>query len=189
MHRRLENTMTKKAIVLLGMLVFLGTIAHAGPVLTASPTGSLSGPPGSSLGWGYSIFNDSATLWFLPTSISTPAFGEGTPIVLFDYPAVGPSDIVTQAYTGFLGLLKLGLDSNATVGLVESGDVIVTGEYWSGNPFTDPTAHVVSAAPDAETVITATVTPASAVPEPSTAFVGLGLIAVAVLRKRVFGRA
>ena len=46
------------------LLVVLGTIAHAGAILTVvlDPTdGAISGAPGTTVGWGYTITNTSAT--------------------------------------------------------------------------------------------------------------------------------
>jgi hypothetical protein len=52
--------------------------------------GSISGPPGSTIGWGYMIFNDSMTMWFEPTNLSADVFTNGTPLNIFDFPILAP---------------------------------------------------------------------------------------------------
>ena len=168
-----------RSLILSGVVVLAAARAFAGPVLTALPNSSIEGSPGSSIGWGYSIFNDSPTLWYLPSVFSAPVFGIGTPVSLFDYPAVAPLATVTQAYTGALGLLRVDIFPGAAAGQSDSGSIILSGAYWNGDPFQGG-AGIVGAAPDAVASIAAGVT---TVPEPSTALPGLAALLLAAGRK------
>ena len=172
-----------RSLILSGVVVLAAASAFAGPVLTALPSSSIEGTPGSSIGWGYSIFNDNATLWYLPSGFSAPSYSIGTPVILFDYPAIAPLATVTQVYTGTLGLLRLDISSSATAGQSNSGSIILPGNYWNGDPFQGG-ASIVSAAPDAVASVTARVASAgTVVPEPSTALLGLAALILAFGRK------
>jgi hypothetical protein len=163
----------KIAYMLFGMAMLAAAAALADPVLTALP-GTIDGNPGSTIGWGYSIFNDT-TDWYLPTSISTPSFADGTPVVLFDYPAVAPGATVTEDYNGSQGLLELTLSAAAPVGAQDIGDVVLSGDYFDSDPFTNPQATDLGSAPNAIAPINATVVAATTVPEPSLLWVLIGL--------------
>jgi hypothetical protein len=159
------------------------TSALAG-TLTALPDGSIAGSPGSTIGWGYSLSNSDPNFWYLPTSISLPSFSIGTPTVLFDYPAVGPMDTVTETYNGTLGLLQLTINANAAIGSSNSGPVVLYGEYWTGDPYTDPTAAFDADAPDLTASITGTVSAVATTPEPSLTWAAAGLLSALLVMHR-----
>ncbi len=184
----------KHILTLLGILVLAASAAVAGPldpVLDLLPAGNITGAPGSTIGWGYEIINNS-TSWYLPVSVSAPVFVDGVPTLIFDYPSVGPGATVIQPYTGTLGFLQLALFSSATVGHIDQGTVILSGEYFSGDPYTDPNATDLGAAPDARTALSATVVPGTTqIPEPSYRWIlaaGLGLAALRGGTLRGYGR-
>src|SRR6185437_13092242 len=60
---------------------------------------NVSGPAGLTLtGWGYSLHNDSSSLWLVPTGISVGTFLHATPDLLFDFPDVSPGATATELY-------------------------------------------------------------------------------------------
>lgn len=142
----------------------------------------VAGPPGSTVGWGYSITNKSAADWLVLTKLDAGTFDHGTPDNLFDYPVVAPDTTVNQPFVPSLtGLFELTWDLTAPAGFVDSGTFDVGGEWWSGNPL-DPlaTATFLGDAPDKTAAYSAVVTGTAAVPEPAPGFV-LWLVAVFML--------
>lgn len=170
------------AVLLLPLSVCAGSFSF-----TLVPvSGDISGPPGSTIGWGYTLTNDTA-LWIQPMGVSADAFLNGTPNVLFDFPAVAPGSFVTLNFslvaTGACsfppcGLYSLTWDTTAPVGFVNSGSFIVSSDFYSGDPNNGGTD--LGPAPDASAAYSATVT-GSGTPEPSSltlmvsGLAGLGL--------------
>ena len=180
----------KKPLTLSAMIMVASVMASAGPALIPLPGISISGTPGSTIGWGYSLSNDSSTDWYVPLTFSAPAFADGTPFVLFDYPAVAPLDTVTETYNpGTKGLLELAIFPGASIGAQDTGTAILSGNYYSDNPFTNPNAVIVAAAPDTTASISATVTSPSTVPEPATVWLAIGFLCGCVsIRRRAPAR-
>ena len=78
-----------KAIFTCGLgVVFISSPAFADLItLDLIPaTGNVEGSPGSTVGWGYTITNNSAD-WLQPESLNTDVFLNGTPNSVFDFPA------------------------------------------------------------------------------------------------------
>jgi hypothetical protein len=131
--------------------------------------------PGSTIGWGYALQNQSSSLWLVPSDLNAGTFLNGTPALLFDFPVLGPGASATKDFDPgtSTGLYQLTWDALAPLGFVNAGTFTLGAQWWSG----DPTAGgvFVSDAPSARATYMATVT-ASAVPEPGT----LGLMALVV---------
>ena len=81
-------------VVLLPTSVFAGSFTFS--LIPAS--GDVSGPAGSTVGWGYTLTNDTA-LWIQPMGVSAGAFLNGTPNLIFDFPAVAPNSFVTLVFS------------------------------------------------------------------------------------------
>ncbi len=98
---------------------------------TIPASGAISGFPGSTIGWGYTITNQSATDVLVFTGLSAGLFQNGTPLVLFDFPIVAPGATVSVPFDPLngLGLYQLTWDPNAPIGFVNSGTFIVTGDF------------------------------------------------------------
>jgi hypothetical protein len=75
---------------------------------TIPGTGNISGAPGATIGWGYSITNESTTDWLLATNLNADSFAFGTPTLLFDFPEIAPGATVTEVFDpiGLTGLYE-----------------------------------------------------------------------------------
>ncbi len=176
--------MRKRAVVVLLGLAFLvaGVSAQAALIdFSTSPAdGIVQGPAGSTLGWGYTITNNSSydlLLYLIDTSVSA----NGVPdTFVFDYPYLAAGATATVDYApGVSGLFEFTWNPGVADGTTETGFVNLTGDLL------DVDFNLV------ETVVltasyTAIVTPAStAVPEPGTLILlGSGLAALAGLRRK-----
>jgi hypothetical protein len=177
------------------VLVFLtvcNPIAYADPLTFIDPfadrltfifstlpgTGSVAGPAGSTVGWGYSITNTSDTNWLVLNGISAGSFANGSPKELFDFPILAPGTTATLEYDALnsLGLYQLTWDPTAPDGFVNSGNFVASAEWWDGDPFAD--GKFLAAADDQKAAYSAMVT-ATAVPAPSTLLLmAIGLAAI-----------
>ena len=75
---------------------------------TIPSNGNISGAPGATIGWGYSITNESTSDWLLATNLNADSFAFGTPTLLFDFPEVAPGATVTEVFDpiGLTGLYE-----------------------------------------------------------------------------------
>jgi hypothetical protein len=84
------------------LIIILGAFAVAGfaQTLTVLPAVQITGTPGSTIGWGYSITDNSTTDDLEPFSLSLPAFpGNLDPNAIFDYPVIAPGQTVTETFS------------------------------------------------------------------------------------------
>jgi hypothetical protein len=134
---------------------------------------TVSSAAGVETGWGYSLHNESSSLWLVTTDLSAGTFQHATPNVLFGFPDLGPGATVTLPYDPLMqsGLYQIAWDSNAPVGFVNAGQFTLTAQWWNGDPLAG--GSFVKAAPNAIQPYSATVTP-----EPSTAGLSLAFLAV-----------
>ena len=145
--------------------------------------GNIAGLPGSTVGWGYSIENQSASLWLVTTGLDGGAFQHGTPSSIFDFPDIGPGQTVTVPFnaTTSTGLYQLIWDATAPAGFVNTGTFLLDAEWWDAAP--QKGGNPVMSAPSATQFYTATV--AGPVPEPATiSVVALAALVFSVLVRR-----
>jgi hypothetical protein len=126
--------------------------------------GNISGAPGATIGWGYSIENQSTSHWLVTTGVAPGAFQFGTPALLFDFPILAPNTTWTSPYDALTqtGLMSLTWDASVPANTVESGTFVVNAEWWNGDPLNG--GQFESFASTANVQYSA-----SAVPEPGTA--------------------
>lgn len=154
---------------------------------TLPATGAVAGPAGSTVGWGYTITNNSLTDWLVPTALNEGVFLNldptvvPNPDVLFDFPVVAPGQTVTLAYTpNTAGLFQITWASTAPQGFVNSGLFVLSADFYNANPLVNPSAVDLGHAPNVSAPYSATV-----VPEPATLLLlSAGLCALQFLRKR-----
>ena len=132
--------------------------------------GAIAGPPGSTIGWGYTLANQSTTYWLFAFAVSTDtAFINATASAApFDFPLLAPGASTSVPYDGFVGLTELTWGSTALDGFVNSGNFILNAGWYDDDPFAGGNlvgdAGTRSAAYRAVAVAPA----ASDVPEPGT---------------------
>lgn len=153
-----------------GIVLCLAGTVSAGTIFTIIPSdGNVSGPPGSVVGWGYSLTNNDTSDWFVSTALNSDSFSNGTPTLLFDFPIIAPGDTVTESFDAVngIGLFELAWDDSAPAGFVNSGNFVLSGQSWTGDPFSG--GSFIADVPDTALPYTATVggAPPSEVPEPS----------------------
>lgn len=138
--------------------------------------GSVQGAPGSTVGWGYTLQNQSSSLWLVPTDLNSGSFLNGTPSSLFDAPVIAPGGTAKEAFdaSSSSGLFQFTWDNSAPLGFANSGVFDLSAQWWNGDPLAGGT--LLSNAPGAHAPYLATVSPSS-VPEPS----ALSLVAMALL--------
>lgn len=155
--------------------MFISGACWAGPYsLNLLPGSSIQGNPGDTIGWGYSIVNNSPD--FLETTgLNVGLFPSGfTPNNIFDFPIVAPNSTVTLDFSTVVtgacsfpdcGIYEVMLDPSLKPGTSVSGTFDVTVELFSGDPFNGG----MDLGPGADLTADFTATAASAsVPEPST---------------------
>ena len=156
----------------MGTVLFLACPASADIIFNRLPSdGNISGPPGSLIGWGYSLSNTDPSNWFMATDLNSDSFSNGTPTLLFDFPILAPGGLVSEAFDPLnsIGLFQLQWDVSAPVGFVNSGNFVLSGQWWDGDPLNG--GNFIADAPDISLPYSATVTaPTGTVPEPSSFF-------------------
>ncbi len=143
-------------------------------------SGQIFGEPGETIGWGYSLTNQSSSLWLLTTALSPGSFLFGTPSLLFDFPILAPGATITVPFdaANLTGLMALIWDTLVPTGTVESGAFLLEAEWWRGDPLAS--GQFDSFAPPSTVAYSA-----SAVPEPGTgALLVIGVASTLLARWR-----
>ena len=173
------------------LLLLLGFLpGRAAPMLTLSPDASpLTGAPGSTVGWGFTLTNTSDFLVvtgvsFVPTPLSSFGTFQDLLSTRPDLVVVGPSPESTSLSESFnlgvgtgIGAFHIAPTAAGSV----SGDIVLNYSLFSmdpNDPNFDPGSVIV---PDGSLSARASVSVASGVPEPGPwglVMVGIGLVAV-----------
>ena len=144
-------------------------------------SGQVGGAPGTTVGWGYMLENQSTDYWLVTDGLDPGSFVFGTPQVLFDFPMLAPGASVTVPFDAgtLTGLFALTWDASAPLGTIESGSFLLEAQWWDGDPLAGGT--LAFAATPSSLPYQAVVTP-----EPTTTgLLGLGLLGVGLgLRRR-----
>lgn len=157
--------------------------------------GNVNGAAGSTVGWGYSITNQSSTDWLVTTNLVSDSFSNATLNLLFDFPEIAPGTTVTESFDALnnVGLYDLVWDATAPGGFVNSGNFTLSAQWFDGDILSG--GNYIVDAPDTNAAYSASVTAGAATPEPHTFFLGIIAIGVVVLmnnrlpiRRRFFRR-
>src|SRR5690349_3062004 len=102
--------------------------------ITQPSPGNVSGVAGSTVGWGYSITNDSTSNYLELTGIDSDLFlaVDGVPDAsIFDFPVLAPLQTVTEQYDpiGFIGLFQFTWNPGVPVGTTETGAFTVRAQF------------------------------------------------------------
>jgi len=149
--------------------------------------GNVTGIAGSTVGWGYSITNNSDTDWFVPTALNPDSsFSNGTPTLLFDFPDLAPDTTASETFdpVNGIGLYEFAWDASAPEGFINSGNFVLSGEWWDGDPLNG--GNFIADAIDTSTAYSASVgsIATGSTPEPSSIVMMLaGWGAVCVSRR------
>ncbi len=174
----------RPAFLLAVLLAFLGSRAAFGDSFqfTVIPSnGTIAGAPGSTVGWGYSITNQSSADWLVTTNLAADSFLHGTPNLLFDFPNIAPGQTVTEAFDAntLVGLYKLKWDANAPPGFANDGLFILSAQWWDGDPTNG--GNYIADSPDATAPYSAVVA-SNTIPEPKSSILfafGMGTMLLA----------
>jgi hypothetical protein len=149
------------------------------------PGGTVTGSPGSTVGWGYSITNNSTLDWFIATGLNPDSsFSDGTPLSLFDFPNIGPGASAVESFDSVnsIGLYQFSWDPSAPSGDSNSGNFALSGQWWDGDPLNG--GNFIANAIDTTAMYTAIVDNSTSSPEPMSAFLALaGLVGIGCIRK------
>jgi len=177
----MKRTLALLALIALGSLLEPAARADSWTI-SLLPGADISGAPGSTIGWGFTIMNDSSSTLFLD-NLSADLFQSATPNAeLFSFPMVDPNSTLTVDYVpGMYGLYELTWDANAPIGFVNGGTFLVSAQWC------DAGGIVCTDAPDQSVAFSATVSAPVGVPEPATLLLlAAGLAPMVMKRKRHF---
>jgi hypothetical protein len=197
-------------MAVLGLFI-IGLTASADLItLALTPaSGTVSGLPGSTVGWGYSIDNDSSDYLLVANSYfcagtENPTFTTCSPSLgasTYDDFIASNSTLIAPDTTGVesfnaganSGVGEYIIDSAAIAGETDIGSMVVVYDLFNGNPFTDPSATQIGGDMDLTAAAEVEVTGrTSVIPEPRTlVFLGFAFAALIFYRpeaRRGIGR-
>ena len=174
------------ALALAGLLAEARPV-HADPLpfsFVLEPEGAITGFAGDTIGWGYTIVNDTDT-WLEISGLDAGSFEHGTADAsVFDFPILAPHTARVVSFGAVTGLFQLTWDADAPAGFTNSGVFVLSGNSWDGDPFDGGNFLEPALSQSAEYSATVLQRPAAAVPEPTTALLAAAGIAIAAMRAR-----
>jgi len=148
----------------------------ADPILTLTPSPDQAGTPGSTVGWGFIIANDTSDYLIVSSSqfclnpvLLTPAFACTSPltgvysdIIAATGPTVGPHSSLSENFdpiglTSGVGYFEI--DPNAASSSSDAGQIVLTYDGFDGDPNSDSTNQVLFSVPLAADASVTVVTP------------------------------
>jgi hypothetical protein len=187
-----------QAVVILAVLV---SSASASPSFALTPTGIAAGGPGSTIGWGYSINNDTPFYLLVDSSAFCgpggdplltdcsapyngssqygPSLGTYTDFIATNITIIAPNSIAQQSFDPILqqGVGQYTIDPGAPLFTIDSGHLFITYLEFDADPRNG--GNIVS-----EDIELSAQVEVQVVPEPAT----IGLAAGALLAMAVWSR-
>lgn len=168
------------SLLAVGFLLLAATAQADQVNFVALPT-AITSDPGTTVGWGYSITNNTADT-LAAVSLNAGVFQQGTIDLfsLFDYPIIAPGATAAQAYDPnlFTGLAQFTWDPNAAPGTINSGFFVVGFDFFDPNTGADLGPAFNAQAPYSFS------TPAAVPEAPSLAFLVLGFGVLLLFHRR-----
>ena len=169
------------------------TIAEATPFTLTLTLADITGEPGATIGWGYTVSNDTDD-WLELTGVGHEPLGglggvggtfeHASAQSLFLFPILAPHTALSVPYGSGAGLFELTWNPSAPIGFINVGKFVVSGAFWDADPFDPAGANLLASADDQIAPYSATVIAPTGVPEPTTLLLmGLGLAAAARRRR------
>ena len=190
--------MLKKVLLFVAILTLSYSLTAHASLMSLLPGQDLSGPPDSTVGWGFTITSDTYFLMIM----SSPVFTSASPVGWGDFTGndrqlvnlvVAPGIPVTYYFDPVLltGVGSFAIYSDAIPGSVATGTIDLTYGLFTVSPndplFTD--ADILSLDNPFSNPASVTVTDPAAVPEPSTyLLLGISLGVVGYARRRLSTR-
>ncbi len=191
----------KPTISFAALCLVLASLSHAAVTLTLNPLGgAISGPAGSTVGWGFTLSNPSdfavitSSNFCLGSSgisnqCAASTLGAYTDYIASNFTIAGPqpeSSVVTEAFSaaGMKGVGSFAISANAPANTMSIGQLVATYDLYSLDPLApnfDPIADLISNGNFLAASASITVNPSTTLtPEPSCAalFVLGGLLIV-----------
>jgi len=162
-----------------GLMLVTATAQADSVVFVAVPT-AITSAPGSTVGWGYSITNDTPDYIFAGTLNAGATQAGVFDFTVFDFPIIAPGATVAQAYDpNLFGLAQFTWDLNAAPGTINTGFFVI------GLDFFDPNTNL-DLGPAFYAHASYSVSVAAPVPEPaSLALLASGFGALLLFRRRL----
>jgi len=173
----------------------------ADPALMLTPSPGLSGPPGNTVGWGFTIVNDtsdylefSSSQFCLNPVLLTPVLsctppltGVFSDIIVGNDPIIGPHSSLSENFDPInftSGIGYFDINPGATPMSLDTGEIVLIYDGYDQNPNLGPANQLLFSVPmTADTSVT--VTHQAVVPEPSTAALwALAFTVLAMMRLR-----
>jgi hypothetical protein len=186
--------MKKRVAQLAAVVILFGCwAAKAAPTLALEPDGNVSGAPGQTVGWGFTITNDTGFFLLFDSSqfcepgqdpqftTCTQTLGTYTDYIASNGTLVAPHGSASQTFnpSTMTGIGAYTIDPSAPLFATDSGSIIATYMEYQGDPFnggTQASGDIEISAPASVTVNT---------PEPvSLLLVAAGLLVLGVQTRR-----
>lgn len=136
--------------LIVALLLFTVERSFGATFSTLPSDGSVFGHPGETVGWGYSIENDTNS-WLVPMGLSANGILFGSLNDVYDYGVVAPFSTTTIPYqfatpggAGFSsGLFEYLFPGATPVGLTQSGSFILQYQFFNDNPDINSSAAAI----------------------------------------------
>jgi hypothetical protein len=138
MQRQARSLRCCKVVSFLLLLSSGAAFADSYSFSLIPPSGNIQGAPGSTIGWGYSIANQSSSQWLETTLLNADLVQNATfDFSYFDLPILAPDTTVTVTFdtVAFTGLAALTWDASAPAGFTNSGNFYLSAQWLNGDPF------------------------------------------------------